>query len=70
MVARIIIIVLILGAGTSLGYYSLVVNDSLFTRFLFFLFCTAVVCLIVIKGIGFILPDEDYNETEKLEDKN
>lgn len=50
-------ILLILEAG--MGYYSLVVNGSLFSRFLFFLLSAAIVCLIVLKGIRYILPSEN-----------
>lgn len=67
MLGRIVLIIILLTAEAGLGYYSLLVSDSLFMRFLFFLLSTAIVCLLVLKGINYILPKEDYTDSDKTE---
>ncbi len=61
MIKRIIVITILVLLEAGMGYYSMAVNDNLFTRFLFFLLSAGIVCLIVIKGIRFILPREDLH---------
>lgn len=60
----IIAILVLLEAG--MGYYSMAVNDRLFTRFLFFLLSAGLVCLVVIKCIHYTLPREDLDR-EKID---
>lgn len=59
MTRKIILAIVILIAEAGLGYYSLFVKGSLFWKFLFFILSAFIVCIIVINGIGYILPAED-----------
>lgn len=61
MLKNIIIIAVLIILEVGMGYYSMAVNDNLFTRFLFFLLSAGIVCLAVIKGIRYILPREDFD---------
>jgi len=56
---RILVIGILLLAEVSLGYYSLFINGSLFSKFLFFLLSAAIVSFAIITGIQYILPSED-----------
>lgn len=69
MTKRIIIIVILLIAEIALGYYSLFINGSLFSKFLFFILNAAIVSFLVINGIQFILPSEDdFHDIHKDEE--
>lgn len=59
MKRNIIIIAILLIAEIALGYYSLFINGSLFSKFLFFVLNAAIVSFMVINGIQYILPSED-----------
>ncbi len=65
MLSRIIVVLIVLVTEIGLGYYSFVINGKLLPRFLFFLFSAGIVCLIVIKGIRYVLPNDYYNQTNE-----
>ncbi len=67
VITRIIIIVLVIIAESLLGYYSLVINESLFSRFIFFLLSAGIISLLVIKGIRYILPADHYSSSDENE---
>lgn len=69
MLKNILIIFILLLLAFGMGYYSMVINDRLFTRFLFFLVCAGIICLGIIRGIKYILPEEDPDQDNTHSDK-
>lgn len=53
--------ILFLAAEIFLGFYSLLVSDSLLMKFLFFVFTAGIIAFIMIKLINKVMPeDKDY----------
>lgn len=64
MLLRITVVILLLAAEAGMAYYSLVVDKSLLARFLFFLLSAGIICIMIIKGVQHILPDENQPNSE------
>jgi len=68
MTRKIILIVIVLILEAALGYYSLIVNGSLFSKFLFFVLSAGIISFLVVTCIGAVLPsEEDYDSTSDQE---
>ncbi|MCP9198691.1 hypothetical protein MKO06_02145 [Gramella sp. GC03-9] len=61
--------VLFIAVEIFLGFYSLVISDSLLLKFAFFTVTAGIIAFAMLKTIGKILPvDKDYYSTETDED--
>lgn len=68
MTKKIIIAVLIILAEMGLGYYSLMINGSYFWKFMFYILSAFIICLLVINGVGYILPKEEhFHHSDEIE---
>ena len=61
--------ILFIAVQVFLGFYSLVISDSLLLKFAFFAVTAGIIAFIMLKTIGKVLPvDKDYYSTEQEEE--
>ena len=65
MIVKLIFLAFFLIAEIALGIYSFLHTDSLMIKFIFFLFTTLIVCVVIIQATKINLPLEVEEESEK-----
>jgi len=66
MIVKLVLIIGVLAIELFLGFYSLIITDSLLVKFLFFGFSAIIVAFAVTKITNKLLPeDKDYISTEQ-----
>jgi len=66
MIGKLVLKIGILAIELFLGFYSLIISDSLLVKFLFFAFSAIIIAFAVTKITNTLLPeDKDYVSTEQ-----
>ncbi|MCJ7759078.1 MAG: hypothetical protein MUP24_13150 [Gillisia sp.] len=66
MIVKLVLKIGVLAIELFLGFYSLVISDSLLVKFLFFVFSAIIIAFVVTKITNALLPeDKDYISTEQ-----
>jgi len=62
MIIKLIFLAFFLVAEIALGIYSFLHTDSLLIKFIFFLFTTLIVCILIIQATNIALPPDEELE--------